>query len=98
MNLMIWRGKPKFRQVYNGYPNKADLEHGEVPIFFDPFRQIDESQRYHPILQRGRIGIKGKYLQVNRIELIYSNGCLRVRVEIFEKLFQNGVNSRRRLW
>jgi hypothetical protein len=95
---MIWEKRnPKVRLRYNRYPSEPDLKHSKIPTILDPLRQIDESQRYHPILQWWWVGIERKYLQVNRIELVYGNRCLRVRVQIFEKLLQDGMNSWRGL-
>ena len=66
----------------DGFKLHEYLDDGQVPIRFDPAGKIDEGERNHPVLYERGIGIEREYLQFDRVEWVYGNRCLRVRVEV----------------
>ena len=69
------------------------LDHSQIPVWFYPLRQVDQSKGHHPIVHRGRIRIKWKDFQLDGIKFVNWNRRLGVRVQILIELFEVGVYS-----
>lgn len=70
---------------------RAHLCHGQIPVLLHNVVKLDEGDRNHPIFDWGWIWIERKYLQLYRVEVVYLNRRLGVGVQVFIKLFQDGM-------
>ena len=71
--------------------NISHLRHSQVPIWSDSRLDIDQGNRDIPDVYRRRVWIVGKNLQLERVEAIESDRCLREGIEIGKKLLEYWV-------
>ncbi len=72
---------------------RTDLGHGDIPARVLALLQIEQGERYLPIVDTGWIGEERKDLQLDRVEIVYGDRSLRIRVQVFIQLFQHWLNG-----
>ena len=77
---------------------RAHLCHGQIPVLLHDVVKPDESHGNHPIFDWRRIRVERKDLQLYRVEVVYLDRRLGVRVQIFVKLLQNSMYFEGCLW
>jgi hypothetical protein len=55
---------------------RTDLDHGEVPVVLHALCDVYEGEGDHPVVDGGRVGVKGEYLELDRVEAVDGDGCL----------------------
>ena len=70
---------------------RAHLCHGQIPVQFHNVLKLDKRHGNHPIVDWRRIWVERKYLQLYRVEVVYSDRRLGVGVQIFVELLQYGM-------
>lgn len=74
------------------------LCHGQIPVLLHNVLKLDERHGNHPIVDWRRIWVERKYLQLYRIEIVYSDRRLGVGVQIFVELLQYSMYFKGCFW
>jgi len=76
----------------------AHLCHCQVPVLLHDIVKVDQSHGYHPIFDWRWIWVEREYLQLYRAEVVYWDGRLRIGVQVFVELLQDGMYLEGSFW
>jgi hypothetical protein len=76
----------------------AHLCHGQIPVLLHNVLKLNERHGNHPIIDWRRIWVERKYLQLYRVEVVYSDRRLGVGVQIFVELLQYSMYFKGCFW
>lgn len=77
---------------------RAHLCHSQIPVLPHNVLKLDERHRNHPIVYWRRVWVERKYLQLYRVEVVYSDRCLGVGIQIFVELLQYSMYFKGCFW
>ena len=77
---------------------RAYLCHGQIPVLLHNILKLNESHGNHPIVDWRGIWVERKYLQLYRVEVVYSDRRLGVGVQIFVELLQYSMYLKGCFW